>query len=269
MPLTIPQLDDRNFEQLVQEAVARIPVHTPEWTNFNDSDPGMTLVQLFAFMTENLLYRSNRIPEANRLKFLSLLGIPLQPATPGQGLIVVHNDRGPVQPLDLASGFEVRAGKVPFVTGTDVNVLPVSAAAYYKMPRTDIDDATKAQYKALYATELTTGSEDLAFYRTMPLEAPEVGKPLPELNLADTVDTIDRSLWVALLAPKNVPVDTARAAIANQTLCLGIYPSPRLDEGKVLKPKIVTSEPVIDPGLVIEIAAPDPTAPGPLPPPNY
>ena len=46
MPLNIPTLDDRNFDELVREAVVRIPVHTPEWNNFNDSDPGMTFVQL-------------------------------------------------------------------------------------------------------------------------------------------------------------------------------------------------------------------------------
>ena len=89
MPLTVPKLDDRNFDELVREAVVRIPVHTPEWNNFNDSDPGMTLVQLFAFMTENLLYRSNRIPENNRRKFLTLLGIGLLPKTSGRGLVAL------------------------------------------------------------------------------------------------------------------------------------------------------------------------------------
>ena len=86
MPLQVPQLDDRNFEQIVNEVIARIPVHTPEWNNFNNSDPGITLVQLFSFMMENLLYRTNRLPEANRIKFLSLLGIPLRPASPGYRL---------------------------------------------------------------------------------------------------------------------------------------------------------------------------------------
>src|SRR5438552_4931020 len=119
MPLEQIQLDDRTFEQLFAEGRARIPVHTPEWTNFNDSDPGITIVQLFAFMTENLLYRSNRIPEANRRKFLTLLGIGLQPASPGRGLISFHNDRGPVTAFPLEAGQEVRAGKVPFRTRTD------------------------------------------------------------------------------------------------------------------------------------------------------
>ena len=55
--------------------------------------PGITLIDLFAFLTENLLYRSNRMPEANRLKFLSMLGISLEPPSPGVGM-VTEADRG-------------------------------------------------------------------------------------------------------------------------------------------------------------------------------
>src|SRR4051812_39887899 len=112
MPLLVPNLDDRDFAHLVTEVKARIPVHTPEWTNFTDADPGITLVQLFAFLTKNLLSRRNGIPEPNRRKFLTLLGIPLQAATPGRGIVVFSNDRGPVQPFPLASGAEVRAGSI-------------------------------------------------------------------------------------------------------------------------------------------------------------
>ena len=60
MPLSIPKLDNRQYQDLVNEALARIPVYTPEWTNFNQSDPGVTLIELFAFLTENLLYRADR-----------------------------------------------------------------------------------------------------------------------------------------------------------------------------------------------------------------
>src|SRR5215210_1204270 len=91
MPLTVPVISDRKYQNLLDEALARIPVHNPEWTNFNRSDPGVTLVELFAFLTENLLYRSNLIPERNRLKFLSLLGVPLQPASSARGLVVFSN----------------------------------------------------------------------------------------------------------------------------------------------------------------------------------
>ena len=110
MPLTIPQIDDRNYQQLLDEALARIPVHNPEWTNFNKSDPGVTIIEVFAFLTENLLYRSNQIPERNRVKFLQLLGIPLRPASSARGLVTFSNERGPLQTFTLGAGLEVRAG---------------------------------------------------------------------------------------------------------------------------------------------------------------
>src|SRR6266516_3094815 len=97
MPLTPPPLDTRSYQELLDDALARIPVHNPEWTNFNQSDPGVTIVELFAFLTENLLYRANQIPERNRRKFLSLLGVPLQPATSAHGLVTFSNDRGSLQ----------------------------------------------------------------------------------------------------------------------------------------------------------------------------
>ncbi len=80
MPLAAPQLDTRKFEDLLREAQLRIPRYTPEWTDFNDSDPGITLVQLFAWLTEMMLYQMNRVPERNYIKFLQLLGLELQPA---------------------------------------------------------------------------------------------------------------------------------------------------------------------------------------------
>ena len=61
MPLPIPILDDRTFEQLVQEAIRRIPVYAPEWTDHNASDPGITLIELFAWLTEMQLYSLDRI----------------------------------------------------------------------------------------------------------------------------------------------------------------------------------------------------------------
>jgi hypothetical protein len=75
MPIKIPSLDDRRYQQLVEESLARIPTHEPEWSNFNASDPGVTLIQLFAFLTESLLYRASQIPEHNRNRFLQLFGI--------------------------------------------------------------------------------------------------------------------------------------------------------------------------------------------------
>ncbi|MFN2109105.1 MAG: putative baseplate assembly protein [Anaerolineae bacterium] len=84
MPLQAPVLDDRTFEQIVEEAKARIPRYTPEWTNFNTSDPGFTLVQLHAWLTETILYRLNKLPDLNYIKFLDLLNVQPHPALAAQ-----------------------------------------------------------------------------------------------------------------------------------------------------------------------------------------
>src|SRR4029079_7660929 len=125
-------LDDRTYQDLLDEALARIPVHTPECTNFNKSDPGMTLIEVFAFLTENLFFRSNQIPERNRRKFLSLLGVPLQPAASAYGIVTIANERGPLETLTLGRGVEVRAGQVPFRTDIGLDVLPVECHVYAK-----------------------------------------------------------------------------------------------------------------------------------------
>lgn len=73
MPITIPNLDNRRFSDLVDEALAIIPRYAPEWTNHNPSDPGITLIELLAYVTEILLYRLNRVTRENRIQFLRLL----------------------------------------------------------------------------------------------------------------------------------------------------------------------------------------------------
>ena len=79
MPLFAPNLDDRTAQQLVNEAKRLIPHFCPEWTDHNVSDPGVALIELFAWMTEMLLYRVNQVPEKNYIKFLEMLGIKLEP----------------------------------------------------------------------------------------------------------------------------------------------------------------------------------------------
>lgn len=77
-----PKLDDRTFEELYRDLRLRIPRYTKEWTNYNESDPGITLLQLFAWLSEMMLVRMNQIPRKNYIKFLQLLGGELRPANP-------------------------------------------------------------------------------------------------------------------------------------------------------------------------------------------
>ncbi|MFQ5456800.1 MAG: baseplate J/gp47 family protein [Nitrospirota bacterium] len=77
MSLPIPDLDDRSFDDLIKEAISLIPIYNKEWTNHNPSDPGITLLELFAWLTEMVIYRANQIPEENYKRFLKMIGIEL------------------------------------------------------------------------------------------------------------------------------------------------------------------------------------------------
>jgi hypothetical protein len=229
MPLQIPSLDNRRYQELLDEALARIPVHNPEWTNFNKSDPGVTLIELFAFMTENLLYRANQIPDRNRRKFLSLLGIPLQPASSARGMVTIANERGPLAVVTLNGGMEVRAGQTPFRSELGLDVLPLEAQVYFKreLPDSTAKPKLTAYYRQLYASHLNHANNEPpaepVLYETVPLAA----QGNQGVNLTET---IDHSLWIALLLREgDKPYDEAmrnevRDLIANKTLNLGIVP---------------------------------------------
>ena len=75
MPLPAPNLDDRRFQELVDDAKRLVQRRCPEWTDHNVADPGVTLIETFAFMLDQVLYRLNRVPDRNYLKFLDLLGV--------------------------------------------------------------------------------------------------------------------------------------------------------------------------------------------------
>src|SRR5918999_5486409 len=73
MPITLPNLDARRYADLVEEARSLIPTYAPEWTDHNEVDPGITLIEFFAYLSEMLLYRLNRVTDLNRYAFLKLL----------------------------------------------------------------------------------------------------------------------------------------------------------------------------------------------------
>ena len=76
MPLPLPNLDDLNWDDLTSEARTRIPGAAAEWTDFNPSDPGITLIELFAYHVEALLYRVNRIGRNHHYEILRLVNGP-------------------------------------------------------------------------------------------------------------------------------------------------------------------------------------------------
>jgi predicted phage baseplate assembly protein len=107
MPLDAPVLDDRTFAQLLTEARSRIPRYAPEWTDHNDSDPGITLLQLHAWLTELTLYRLNKVPELSYVKFLQLLGIQTEPAKAARVDVTFTPARADVEHVFVPAGTQV------------------------------------------------------------------------------------------------------------------------------------------------------------------
>ncbi|MFS8979354.1 baseplate J/gp47 family protein [Cupriavidus necator] len=228
MPITPPPLDDRRFTQLVDSTLARARVHTPEWTNFNQSDPGVTLVQLFSFLTENLLYRANLVPLRNRAKFLQMLRVPLAPASAASGLVAIANERGEDRVQSLTADLEVRAGAVPFRTQLGLDVLPLEARVFFKRKLSARAQSNELldYYRLLYASYQVPFPDDVQLYETVALD-PQVVDSV-DLN----ADTVDASLWIALLARRgdapaagDDPWKQLRGKIGGRTLTLGLVPA--------------------------------------------
>ncbi len=87
MSLPKPILDNRTYTQLVSEGTAQINRLSPGWTNYNAADPGITLLELFAWLSEQNLYRTDRVPDEMVRAFLRL--VEITPAPPGVAETVV------------------------------------------------------------------------------------------------------------------------------------------------------------------------------------
>jgi predicted phage baseplate assembly protein len=228
MPIRPPRLDDRGFDDLVDELLARIPAHTPEWTNPRLGDPGRTMIELFAWLADTLLYRANLIPERQRLAFLRLLGAPMRPAAAARGLVSVGLDEeAPVTGVSLRP-LAVLKGPATFETLSELTVYPIVAEGYFKRPLTDDERGSLAAVvQDLRRVYRLPGAATP--YVTTPVFA-GVAAAVPAFDVAR--DPVDRSLWLALLAPSSkCPLDAIRKALgegaggASALLSVGVIPA--------------------------------------------
>jgi hypothetical protein len=228
MSLNRPILDDRSFEQIRDDLISRIPVYAPEWTDHNASDPGITLLELFSFLGENLLYRFNQIPEATQLEFLRLLQIPLRPAQTSQAMLAfTTKDLAGVR---LARNSIAKAGDVGFSTLNEVRVLPVSAFAVAKIAEElpEEDSEEEHFFEQAFRTLDLTSAEQTAPYQSKILWEQEANTPV------DFNDAVDGAMWVAVLAEDAVSVATVREHLSSHEdapllLNLGFVPDIRIE----------------------------------------
>ncbi|MGK7872181.1 MAG: putative baseplate assembly protein [Xenococcaceae cyanobacterium] len=111
MSLPSPNLDDRNFYQLLEEARQMVKQSCPEWTDLSPGDPGWALLELFAYLTDILLYRLNRLPEKAYIEFLRLLGVKLYPPSAAGVELCFSLSRPQEQPVTIPSGIRITTNR--------------------------------------------------------------------------------------------------------------------------------------------------------------
>jgi len=126
--LPVPDLDDRRFQDIVDDAKRLVPKYCPEWTNHNLSDPGVALIELFAWMTDMFLYRLNQVPDRLYVKFLDLVGVELFPPQAAATDLTFWLSAPEAQPVTVPAGTEVAtaptsdSAPLVFATTADLHI---------------------------------------------------------------------------------------------------------------------------------------------------
>ncbi|WP_405823624.1 putative baseplate assembly protein [Streptomyces sp. NBC_00838] len=168
MTLPRPRLDDRTFQGLVDEAKRRVQQRCPEWTDHNVSDPGVTLIEAFASMVDQLVYRVNRVPEKSYLTFLDLIGVQLHPPTAAHTDVTFRLSAPRPEPVVVRAGTEIATVRteteeaVVFTTSEPLSIVPCGFAHLATRPS---------------GGEAVDRTEELALGRDVPCfgDAPAVG----------------------------------------------------------------------------------------------
>lgn len=163
MALPVPNLDDRRFQDLVDDAKRQVQQRCPEWTDHNVSDPGVTLIELFAWMTEQVVYRLNRVPDRNYVKFLDLIGVSLYPPTAARSPVTFWLSAPQPDIVTIPTGTQVATVRtdtdeaISFTSIEDLRIVPAELATLGSM----IDGKTLRDHMAA----LEKGSEVFCFQK--------------------------------------------------------------------------------------------------------
>ena len=147
MFVPLPNLDDRRWTDLVDEGRSLIPVYSSGWTDHNESDPGITIMEMLAWITDGDIYKANRIPDAHRLAFLALIGVAPTPPLPATAQLQFQLNSAETAPLLLPANVELDATMLDGKPGkfhlcSAVSVLPVTLAAVQIQSAGKFRDAT-------------------------------------------------------------------------------------------------------------------------------
>lgn len=164
--LPTPNLDDRRFQQLVDDAKRLISTRCPEWSDHNVSDPGVTLIEAFAFMVDELHYRLNRVPDRLYITFLDLLGVTLHPPAPARAELLFRLSAPRPEPVVVPAGAEAGTrrsdGDEPVVFATDEElVIPPRSL-------THIGRGEPVEVRVVHTEDALPGEGTIAAFQSQP-----------------------------------------------------------------------------------------------------
>jgi len=170
MALQAPRLDDRAFNDLIAEARAKIPLYCPEWTDHNLSDPGITILELFAWMSDIILYRLNRVPDKNFIRFMEVMGIRLEGAESARSPVTFWLSAPQLNTITIPTGTEVATvrteteASIVFSVDRDADILvPVLAHVLTSSPA-----AEGRSFINHNVTNITNGQTPIAAFASTP-----------------------------------------------------------------------------------------------------
>lgn len=168
----IPNLDDRHFQDIVDEAKKRIPHYCDEWTDHNVSDPGVTFIELFAWMTDMILYRVNQVPDRHYVKFMEMMGVRLQSAVPAQVPVTFWLSAPQEGVMTIPAGTEVSSTQteteapIVFTTDADFEIVPPRLVAV--MSRVATEKANEKRMVVHNKRLLDMGAGNIGIFSTVP-----------------------------------------------------------------------------------------------------
>lgn len=172
MTIPVPKLDDRRFDALVRDSLDLVRARCPDWSELNAGDPGVTLIEVFAFLTENLIYRVNRVPEKLYITLLNLVGAQVRP--PSAAAVVLTFSRSGPDTGDIAIPAGTQVG-----TGDGTVTFTVTEGAVLKRGQPSVD-AKALQCEMVEAEPAPAGM----------LQGFRVRKPPIVANTGDGLDVI-------------------------------------------------------------------------------
>ena len=200
MALPVPNLDDRRFQDLVDDAKRLVMRRCPEWTDHNVSDPGVTLIETFAFMTDQLLFRLNQVPDRMYVKFLEMIGLRMLAATPAKAPVTFWLSA----PAVASVGIPARTTVATPRTESDESIVFNTREDLQIIPCTLQDVGTRSE------------SDETTQFRT---EALKMASPFAAFS---DVPVVDETLLVGL--NEAVPRCVVRVEVDAQVEGVGVHP---------------------------------------------